>query len=136
MQEPPEEMRREFIENWQFTEEGSCLEALRKIEERLHEYVSDQEAEGEIARDAEAEDVLAMVEAWAGLMSYVVLETYGQHSAMRHAGWYADVPLRLRRMCGRLRGPLRWVASNMGALDFSIGVSFPGGVSVSLSWTP
>lgn len=76
------------------------------------------------------------VEAWAGLMSYVVLETYGPHSAMRHAGWYADVPRRLRRTCGRLSGPLRWVAGKTGALGFSVGVSFPGGVSVSLSWTP
>lgn len=87
-----------------------------------------------------AEDLLASVEAWAALASHVTLEAYAgpvrEVGAMhrRLAGWTKGVGATLTKMTGLLARYLAAAKRALGALTYSIGVSFPFGVSVSLSW--
>ncbi|MFL5517799.1 MAG: hypothetical protein ACJ8DJ_16700 [Gemmatimonadales bacterium] len=52
----------------------------------------------------------------------------------RLAGWAKGVAARLTRLAALLGGYLTKAQQSLKALSYSIGVSFPAGISVSLSW--
>lgn len=117
-----------------------------EIEQELDRFL--EHLEGEMAQsiDAgarfealtvdEAEDQLAAVDAWAGLISSVIGRVYAPSSPWprRSAGWDKRIVKRLRRMASKLRAALAPVASALGAVHFSISVGFPWGIAIGLSF--
>jgi hypothetical protein len=85
---------------------------------------------------AAAEHVLASIEAWSALASYVVASLYAPQSPFPRGfgGWASGVAERLRDVTTRLHGPMTAVARVLRPDSWSIGVGFPWGVSVGLSW--
>lgn len=85
---------------------------------------------------AAANEVLATVEEWASVVSYVLATVYGPASPMprRLVGWTKTVTARLQRITKLLLTPLSAAAQVTGASSWSISVAFPWGVSVGLSW--
>jgi hypothetical protein len=118
--------------------EGALVELLSDIDiwmsDDLRLYVDDG------LDRTEAFAVLAAAEAWASLVSFATQEFYGGDFPevgtpfRRFAGWERDVPRRLRELADRFVDPLRAVVRALGIDGFSIGVSFPLGVSLSLNW--
>jgi hypothetical protein len=88
-----------------------------------------------------AEQLLVTVESWASLASHAVNEAYAgplrEVGAMRLrlAGWAKGVAARLTKLVALLSSYLRGAMHALQAVSFSIGVSFPGGVSVGLTWS-
>lgn len=80
-------------------------------------------------------EVLGAIDAWAGLMSYVVADAYAPHSKMRYAAWMKEVSTLLRKAADELRGALEWVVQKLHCTGFSISVGYPWGVSVGLSFS-
>jgi hypothetical protein len=122
------------------TEETDVEKLLADIGEHAERDLSAEFGGREELHVEEVEGLLASVEAWASLASYVTREVYAgplrEVGAMRlHlAGWAKGVAAALTRLAGLLRGYLARAQQALSALSYSIGVSFPGGVSVSLSW--
>jgi hypothetical protein len=87
-----------------------------------------------------AEQLLVLVESWASLASFAVAEAYvgplREVGAMRIrlAGWAKGVAARLTKLAGLLTSYLRRAMNTLQAMSFSISVSFPGGISVGLTW--
>jgi hypothetical protein len=81
-------------------------------------------------------DLLAAVEAWAGVSSAAVSQVYAPASPWprRVGGWGKKAIAALQRIIKILLTPLQVAAKGVGASSWSIGVSFPWGLSVSLSW--
>lgn len=86
--------------------------------------------------EAEGRDLLAAIDAWGGLASAAVARTYAPASPWPRsvAGWGKNVTSALQRITRLLLMPLRVAATAMGASSWSIGVGFPWGISISLSW--
>jgi hypothetical protein len=94
------------------------------------------EDEGELDPDA-AWDLLATVQTWAGLASAAVSHVYAPASPWPRnlAGWGKKSVVSLQNVVNTLLGPLkRAVAAlqKVGINSWSIGVSFPWGVSISV----
>jgi hypothetical protein len=81
-------------------------------------------------------DDLAAIDAWAGLASYAVARFYAPSSPWprRLGGWGKRAARRLRRIVSALEPRLKTAAQKTGASSWSIGVSFPWGIQVSLTW--
>jgi hypothetical protein len=79
---------------------------------------------------------LAAVESWASLASYAVAHFYAPTSPWPRdvAGWGKEAVEQLRSIAEKLRTALADAARFLGANSFSIGVGFPWGISVGLSW--
>lgn len=113
------------------------IEAEHQLEELLAEIES--EAQDDVAGgfDGEnGEDILAAVDAWAGLASTVVSRFYAPASPWPRsvAGWGRRALVRLRRICSVLLPALQAAANAVGATSWSISVGFPWGISIGLSW--
>ncbi len=111
-------------------------------EARLHEVLERLAAELSEASDQNQEqepaELLSMVEAWAGLASYATVRTYGPESpwpSRGWAGWSDSITKRLRDLCHQMEHHLATAALGVGADGWSIGLAFPWGVTVSLSWS-
>lgn len=118
----------DLVGSYAYETEGDCLRALAQIEDKL--------ASGAYTGDEhDPYNLLGNIESWAGLMSFPVIRTYAPESPMRFVTWAQNVPATLWRAAQPLRTPLAWVRQTIGAADFAIGVNFPWGVSVSLTWT-
>jgi hypothetical protein len=83
------------------------------------------------------EEALSVIEAWVSLASYATSRTYGPESPWVRgwAGWSGSVARRLRDICGLLERKLEEAARGLGADGCSIGMQFPWGVAVGLSWS-
>lgn len=80
---------------------------------------------------------LAAVDAWAGLVSYVVARTYAPASpwpSLPKAGWSQQITQRLQQVAASLRRPLLRVKDGLHAAHVSVSVGFPWGVSVGVSF--
>jgi glutathione S-transferase len=79
----------------------------------------------------------AAIDGWAALASYVVARFYAPASPWRRglAGWSEKAVERLRRIAHALLTALERVAKRLGACSWSVGVSFPWGVSIGLTWS-
>jgi hypothetical protein len=100
------------------------------------------EIEGLVVADVDrgagedAEGDLAAIESWASLASYAAARFYAPASPWPRSlgGWSKRAVARLRSIANALSTALKPVAQALGAASFSIGVSFPWGVSIGLSW--
>ena len=87
-----------------------------------------------------AENVLVSVEAWASLASYACTKFYfeGPNEVgtplRRLGGWSKGVVSQLTQLAQRFGQMLSRAMRAIGATSYSIGVSFPFGISVGLSW--
>lgn len=81
-------------------------------------------------------DLLASVNAWAGLASYVVSRFYAPASPWprRVGGWGKRAVGRLQNVAGRLVPALRTAVGVLGATGFSISISFPWGIAIGIDW--
>ncbi len=132
MQGPDAAFRRRLVERMDEVESEDELEGvLDEIDEAL---VADLALEEVYEQDPE--EVLAAAEAWAGVASYAVARFYGPASPWPRnvGGWGRKAVGRLRRISARLVPPLQQVQQALGSASFSIGVSFPWGLSIGLSW--
>jgi hypothetical protein len=82
------------------------------------------------------ETQMSAAESWASLASYPMARLSAPASPLPRniAGWGTKAVGRLRRIANTLSSALRPIAPALGAQSFSIGVSFPWGIQVSLSW--
>lgn len=109
-------------------------------EEALEHLLAD--IEDRVASDVEhddggdPEDDLAAIQTWASVASYAAARFYAPASPWPRsvAGWSQKAVARLQRIASTLSAPLRRVAAALSAVSFSIGVSFPWGISISLGW--
>jgi hypothetical protein len=132
MQGPTEEFRehvREIAEG--VDSEDALTELLDEIEGEIRTDIR------ETAR-GEAADELAAVEGWASVASYPVARFSAPASPWppfnRLAGWGTKAVRKLRSITNTLKGRLQGIARDLGAESFSIGVSFPWGIQISLTW--
>jgi len=88
-------------------------------------------------RTVEPDETIARIDAWAPLASYAVVRTYGPESPWwgGRAGWRASAVKKLRGLAGRLGSELEHAAVSLGADSWSVGVSFPAGLAIALSWS-
>lgn len=131
-------------------DENLAETALRQIEDVLQADVSRDGRLGPVMEDmlagrsmdlpgldsAEASELLAVVQEWAGLASYVTARVYGPGSPMprKLAGWSRGAVATLQRIANLLLVGLRTAGKALGAVTVSIGVNFPWGISIGLSW--
>ncbi|MGW4896801.1 leishmanolysin-related zinc metalloendopeptidase [Kitasatospora sp. NPDC004240] len=125
----PSEELRQRINAISFEREEDCFEALVIIDSELGEVLA-QSTHG-----IHDEDLLAAVDEWASLISYVTASTYAPHSPMMFPGWSHNITVRLQEMCDKLRRLLVRAAEQAQALNYSIGVAFPWGIQISLGWS-
>ena len=83
-----------------------------------------------------AEDELATINAWAGLISCAVARTYAPASPWPRqlGGWSAKIMRKLQSLIGLLRPKLQAIAAALNAVHCSISVSFPWGISIGMSF--
>jgi hypothetical protein len=124
---------------------GPSADYRKHIAQRMEE-VDSEDALDELLDDLErnlSEDMaldkpesdLAAAESWASVASYAVSRFYTQKSLRRdYAGWGRRQAKRLRRIADKLADILRQIIAEVGATGFSVGIAFPGGVSIALNW--
>ena len=136
MEGPSEEFRHHTAERIAALERENDVDSLLGAVAELAEV--DARDMGPLDEDGAA-DVLAAVESWAALASNVVAGYYAPASVFRFrgglAGWAKGIAKHLRKIAKILLTPLQAAASALGADSWSIGVGFPWGVSVSLTWS-
>jgi hypothetical protein len=110
-------------------------ELLGRLEDQMSQSI-EAGARSEYLTVEDAEDQLAAIDAWAGLISSVIGQVYAPASPWprRAAGWDKRIVKRLRRMANKLRAALQPVAAALGAVHFSISVGFPWGIAVGISF--
>jgi len=141
MDGPSDKVRSSLIEPILGVADEPDEEAERRLEATLDEIGG--LLEGDLVPSDWAElneetamDQLAAIDAWAALISSAVARVYAPASPWHRgvAGWAKSVAARLRWLTYLLLIPLKAVAAALGANSYSIGVSFPWGISVGLSW--
>lgn len=122
---------------------GGQLQALREegSEDHLDGFLAEIESlvQGDIDHGFDDQDpieLLAAVDAWAGLASHVMSGFYAPASPWPRsvAGWGTKALKRLRSICVTLQSALQAAATALGAASWSISVGFPWGISVGVSW--
>jgi hypothetical protein len=141
MDGPSDEIRRGMLGSIASVADAPDEEAELRLEATLNDIGGLLErdvatADSDALDDESAMDQLAAIDAWAGLISSAVARVYAPASPWRRgvAGWAKRVAARLRWLTNLLLVPLKAVAAALGASSYSIGVSFPWGVSVGLNW--
>jgi hypothetical protein len=107
---------------------------LPRIEDRLEAGRIDDDDLGE--HETESKQLLASVDQWISVASYASAWVYAPQSprAGNRAGWPKKIAETLRRLAHILLPPLRVAARGLGAVQWSVGVAFPWGVSISVTW--
>ncbi|WP_152645285.1 hypothetical protein [Kitasatospora griseola] len=126
--EPPDQRLLDAIQGHEFETQGECEDVLDAIGSTLSGHLR----EGRQHPD----EAFSAIQSWAGLVSYVVISTYAPQSRMRFPTWSQGVSDAVLKASELLRYPLQWVAATTGASSYSIGVAFPWGVTVALTWPP
>ncbi len=132
MDGPSEEFRNHVARRAEEVQSEEDLERLLgEIEEAVPAYRGEP-----FPSEEDPLDVLAAVDAWAALASYAVARFYAPSSPWpgRLAGWERSAARRLRSIAAKLEPRLRAAAQFAQARSWSIGVSFPWGVQISLTW--
>jgi hypothetical protein len=86
--------------------------------------------------DDDAQDLLAACQSWASVASYAVGGFYAPASPWPRsvAGWGKRAVAKLQRVVALLTSPLAKAQSGLNATGYSVGVSFPWGISISFDW--
>ena len=113
--------------------EQQLMQAMGVIEEGISSDI--ERVEPELSSDS-ARDVLSAVESWTSVISAAVARVYAPTSPWKRriAGWAKEVANKIRWITNLLLAPLKGAAIVLGASSWSIGINFPWGVSVGLSW--
>jgi hypothetical protein len=106
----------------------------RVLSEEIGPRIRDDIGNGSTLPSQDPAEVLAAVEAWAGLVSFAVGSFYGPQSPPKVPGWAQNIPQRLRELTGWLLQPLEIAARALGATSWTISVNVPFGVSIGLGW--
>jgi len=142
---PPADVLRERVaqstEDWALTnlsderQEGLLEGLLDEIDGNMDNSSEELDSYPELTEE-QAEQQLASLDAWAALMSSAVARVYAPASPWprRKAGWAQSMVRKLRRMAIRLQALLLPVARALKAVNFSISVGFPWGVSNGLAF--
>jgi uncharacterized membrane protein YccC len=138
MRGPTDEFREQIAREIDALEsEEDLYEILDRIEGQVRE-----DEPGDVGNEEDALHELGAIEAWASLASDATIALYapGSLNLLRRkgrdlAGWSNDAVERLRRIAQALRNKLGTVAAVLGALVFSIGVNFPWGITIGISWS-
>jgi hypothetical protein len=97
-----------------------------------------EKAVNEAAREdahEEAADVMAAIDAWASLASYVVWRFYSPRSPRDdEAGLSEKTARRLRNLSMAFRRTLDAIKIDIGATGFTVSVGIPWGVSIGVTW--
>ena len=82
------------------------------------------------------ETQMSAADSWASLASYPMARLSAPTSPWPRnvAGWGTKRGWTTERIANTLSAALRAIAPALGAQSFSIGVSFPWGIQISLSW--
>lgn len=130
MNGPSDEFRTQIAEHVERVDsEAGLEELLAQIESKL-------EADVTLGVMGPPIDELAAIESWASLASYAAARFSAPASPWPRnlAGWGTRATKRLRSVANKLRASLGQVAQAAGAQSWSIGVSFPWGIQISLTW--
>ena len=130
MHGPSVELRREVVER------SPGLDSEQGLEELLDTIEARLGADAEVMDVEDPESILTGALGWASVVSEALARYSAPTSPFRQtlAGWGEGIGRHLARIVEILRRPLELAARALHALSFTIGVSFPWGVSVSLSW--
>lgn len=135
MQGPSDTFRSRVWERAEDIEsEDALVKLLDKIDEKMR---ADLEADLDREIDAtEAENQLTAVGSWASVASYAVARVSAPASPWPRnvAGWGTKVAGRLQAIAARLSQVLQPIAKALHAASFSISVSYPWGIQISLTW--
>jgi hypothetical protein len=118
-------------------EEQALEDALEQIEnEILRDLYSDDRLTRDELSEADAWEQLAAIESWASVASGTVARYYGPASPWPRSvsGWSKKAAARLRSIANTLKSALQQVANALQAVGFTIGVSFPWGISIGVSF--
>jgi hypothetical protein len=124
-------------------DEAELEELLHGIERDAREELAAAAAAPEPGPEGDrAWQVLGAVDAWASLASDATQRFYGRRDALpevgtpfdKLAGYSPRVATRLRRFGDALHRALGVAAQTLGATSYSLAVTFPGGMSASVSW--
>lgn len=133
MEAPSPEVRSQVRERAGESEQHA-VNALGVVVEALQGQVWQLEAGADLSEE-EAAELLDVVQAWASLASYALARTYAPQSPMPHAGFSPDVARWVGSIVRLLSRPMRRLARRLGSPIWSISVTFPWGLSVSVAWT-
>lgn len=131
MEGPSDEFR---VYVWEQSQSIESEDALAELLEEIAERVGGDVETGLSEEDPEHD--LCAVGSWASVASDVVARASAPASPWPGsiAGWGMRAVRGLRSVASTLSGPLGQVAPALGASGFSIGVSFPWGIQISLAW--
>lgn len=130
MNGPSIEFRRHVAEQIDAIDSEDGLEGLlEEILGRINSDISDGFAE------QPPDEVLAIADAWLSIASYA-LDGFYSPASRRHdiAGWSKGAVDKLRKMADALRPLLDAIGRGFRSASYSIGVAFPLGASISLTW--
>lgn len=144
MNGPDKGFRAEFgyqAEQLRGSDDEEALEAaLERIEEEILRDLDTGDDRGADAgrqlSEADAWDQLAAIESWASVASGTVARFYGPASPWPRSvsGWSKKAAARLRSIANVLKHALQQVVNSLHAVGFTIGVSFPWGISIGVSF--
>jgi hypothetical protein len=141
MNGPSDDLRANVFETIELTREESDTRAeaiLAETLDRIDAQIVQDLAEGwdDVDNEEAAFQALGVIDAWAGLASAAVAKVYAPASPWPRgfAGWSQAITQRLRELARRLNPVLQAIKQALGAVSWSIGVAFPWGISVSLTW--
>lgn len=96
--------------------------------------------ENPVNEEADAWDVLAKADSWASAVSYAIGRVYAPTSPWPRnlAGWSSEISKRLQNILrlihSAMTSAVQFLSTTFGITSFSIGLSFPWGVTVSLNF--
>jgi hypothetical protein len=130
MNGPDIEFRRSVAERIDAIQSEDALEELLEdILNRVNSDISDGFDE------QPPDEILGMAEAWLSVASYALDGFYSPASRRPDfAGWSKGAVEKLRKIADALRPPLNAVVRVLRSAAYSIGVAFPFGASISLTW--
>jgi hypothetical protein len=114
------------------------LETEEQLDELLDE-IERQIDQASTERASPADVEYTAVLEWTSIVSYAVARYYAPASPWpwgRKAGWDPKIGVRLEKLAGAFKKPMKSVLDKTDAVSFSISVGFPWGISVGLSWGP
>lgn len=114
-------------------------EELEGVLEEIEDAIRRDLEQGPPADQLSEEDAwsqLAAIESWAGVASNATARFYAPASPWPHniAGWSQKAVARLRSIANTLKPALQKLLAVLHAVGFTIGVSFPWGISIGLTF--
>lgn len=116
-------------------EEEELEGVLEEIEDAIRGDL-EQGPPGDQLSEEDAWSQLAAIESWAAVASNATARFYAPASPWPHnvAGWSKKAVARLRSIANTLKPALQKLLGGLHAVGFTIGVGFPWGISIGLTF--